>query len=171
MGTNMMGVWHFSFTVSDLARSIEFYCDLLDFELVHEQRQSNPYTSSLVGYEDADLLVAQLAVPQQPRALSTHDLELIQYISPLGQRGDTGICNPGAAHLALTVDDLDAWYARLSAAGVSFFSEPNRITAGVNEGGAAVYLRDPDEIVLELVEPPPHRRPAVGDPRPGVAPR
>ena len=56
-------VWHFSFTVSDLGRSIEFYRDLLGMELVAEQRQANEYTRRLVGFADADLAIAQLRVP------------------------------------------------------------------------------------------------------------
>lgn len=151
------GVWHFSFTVYDIERSIDFYVKHLDFDLVHRQTQDNPYTRSLVGYPDAKLLVAQLAVPGQPRHLSTHDLELVQYLTPVGVRGDVNICNPGAAHLAIAVEDIGERYEHLSAAGVHFFSEPNRIMAGVNEGGYAVYFHDPDEIVLEMVQPPPAR--------------
>ena len=49
------GLWHFSFTVSDLDRSLEFYCGLLGMQLRLEQRQANPYTRRLVGYPDAIL--------------------------------------------------------------------------------------------------------------------
>jgi catechol 2,3-dioxygenase-like lactoylglutathione lyase family enzyme len=151
------GVWHFSFTVADLARSIAFYRDLLGFELIHTQEQANDYTRRLVGYPDAHLKVAQLAIPGQPRGISTHDLELVEYVAPRGSRGDANICNPGAAHLALTVDDIHDRYERLRAAGVSFVSPPNHITAGINTGGYTCYFRDPDDIVLEMVQPPPHR--------------
>ena len=111
----------------------------------------------MVGYPDARLRVAQLAVDGQPRAISTHDLELVEYVSPVGARGDTDICNPGAAHLAITVDDIHDRYRRLVTAGVAFVSPPNEITAGVNQGGFACYFRDPDDIVLELLQPPPTR--------------
>jgi lactoylglutathione lyase len=157
-----LGAWHFSFTVADIDRSVAFYGDLLGLELVHRQEQDNPYTRSLVGYADAHLKVAQFAIPGQPRGVSTHDLELVEYVSPRGERGDINVCNPGAAHLALAVRDIDAEYQRLSAAGVSFFSPPNRITAGINEGGGACYFHDPDQIVLELLQPPPHRIEAHG---------
>ncbi|MPZ51836.1 MAG: hypothetical protein GEU79_03740 [Acidimicrobiia bacterium] len=151
----MLGVWHFSFTVSDIDRSVDFYTRVLDFELVHTQRQNNEYTPSLVGYSDADLDVAQLVVPGQPRFLSTHDLELVHYRSPVGRRGDTNISNPGAAHLALGVTDMDLWYRRLLDERVETVSPPNLISAGVNAGGSAMYFYDPDRIVLELVQPPP----------------
>ena len=153
----LRGVWHFSFTVADLDRSIAFYRDLLGFELIHTQEQANDYTRRLVGYPDAHLKVAQLAIPGQPRGISTHDLELVEYVAPRGSRGDANICNPGAAHLALTVDDIHERYERLRAAGVSFVSPPNHITAGINTGGYTCYFRDPDAIVLEMVQPPPHR--------------
>jgi catechol 2,3-dioxygenase-like lactoylglutathione lyase family enzyme len=151
---DMLGIWHFSFTVSDMERSVAFYRDVLGFDLVHRQEQANEYTRRLVGYADAHLKIAQFAVPGQPRGRSTHDLELVEYVAPRGTRGDIGICNPGAAHLAIAVDDIDDRYRRLVAAGVHFFSSPNPITAGVNEGGFTCYFHDPDQIVLEMVQAP-----------------
>jgi lactoylglutathione lyase len=153
----LYGVWHFSFTVSDLDRSIDFYTAQVGLELIHTQEQSNEYTKRLVGYEDAHLRIAQLVVPGQPRGLSSHDLELVQYVSPQGNRGEAQIRNPGAAHMAFAVDDIQERYETLSTAGVRFYSPPNAITAGINEGGFACYLEDPDQIVLELVQPPAHR--------------
>lgn len=153
----LRGVWHFSFTVSDLDRSVAFYRDLLGFTLVHVQEQDNAYTRRLVGFPDARLRVAQLAVPGQPRGVSSHDLELVEYVSPRGARRDRRICDPGAAHLAVTVLDARAAHERLAVSGVRFVSPPNAITAGVNEGGFACYFLDPDDIVLELLEPPASR--------------
>lgn len=153
----MLGAWHFSFTVSDIDGAVDFYTRLLGFELIHTQEQANAYTRRLVGYPDAELRVAQLVIPGQPRGLSTHDLELVQYVAPKGERGDDSIKNPGQAHLALTIEDMAAEYERLRAEGVEFFSEPNLITAGVNEGGYTVYFWGFDRIVHELVQPPTHR--------------
>jgi lactoylglutathione lyase len=158
-GPGLVGVWHFSFTVSDLNRSIAFYRDLLGLQLVHMQEQDNAYTRRLVGFPDAVLRVAQLAVPGQPRSISTHDLELVEYVRPRGERRDGRICDPGAPHLALTVRDARTIYERLIETGVRFVSPPNAITAGVNEGGYACYFHDPDDIVLELLQPPAHRLP------------
>lgn len=136
---------------------MDFYTRLLRFECIHTQHQANDYTRRLVGYPDADLLIAQLVIPGQPRGLSTHDLELVQYLAPLGARGDHNICNPGQAHLALTVEDIGAEYDWLSSNGVEFFSSPNRITAGINDGGYTVYFYGFDHIVHELVQPPEQR--------------
>jgi len=146
-------VWHFSFTVSDLDAAVAFYVDLLGCTLILEQESDNAYTRSLVGYPNAHLRIAQIRIGEAP-ATSTHHLELVQYLLPQGHRGDTNIANPGAAHLAFTVADLDAECARLAAHSVRFFSEPNEITHGVNRGGKAVYFYGPDDIVHELVQPP-----------------
>ena len=153
----MLGIWHFSFTVSDLDRSLEFYVGLLGLDLVHRQVQDNAYTRRLVGHPEARLEIAQLAVPGQPRGISTHDLELVAYAWPEGERGRTEPWNPGASHMAFIVEDVNARYAQLVAQGVEFVSPPNPITAGVNAGGATCYFRDPDAIVLEILQPPPHR--------------
>jgi lactoylglutathione lyase len=152
-GARVIAVWHFSFTVSDLDAAVDFYVDALGCTCVHRQEQRNAYTRSLVGYPDAHLKIAQIRIGDEA-PVSGHQLELVQYVTPAGTRGDIGIANPGAAHLAFAVADLDAEYARLSALGVRFFSEPNRITAGVNAGGAAVYFHGPDDIVHELVQAP-----------------
>ena len=150
----MIGMWHFSFTVADIDRSVEFYRDVLGMTLVHRQAQSNEYTRRLVGYPDAELRVAQLAIPGQDRSHSTHDLELVEYVVPRGEPFGPERHRPGAAHLAFCVADALGEHKRLSDLGVVFVSEPQEITAGVNRGGYTCYFLDPDAITLELVQPP-----------------
>lgn len=154
----MRGVWHFSFTVGDMDRSVDFYTRVLGLELVHRQEQSNEYTRALVGFPDASLCIAQLRVPGQPRGTSSHDLELVEYVAPRGTPYGGGRNRPGAAHLAFAVEDAHAEYDRLRNEGVTFVSPPQAITAGVNAGGYTCYFLDPDEITLELVEAPVRNR-------------
>ena len=154
MSTVVSGLWHFSYTVRDLDRSIDFYCRLIGMELIHRQRQSNPYTARLVAYEDADLDVAMLRIPNCPVDVSGHHLELVQYVHPAGAPIDTATNRPGVAHLAFAVDDIHAMYDRLAAEGVRFKSTPVPIEAGRNKGGFAVYFNDFDGIPLELLQPP-----------------
>lgn len=149
------GVWHFSFHVADLDRSVQFYTEVLGLELVHRQEQDNAYTRRLVGYDNARLRVAQLSVPGQPRGQSSHDLELVEYVQPRGEAFKASDRHrPGASHLAFVVEDAWQTYTRLSQGGVAFISEPQEILEGVNKGGFTCYFLDPDEITLELVQPP-----------------
>jgi catechol 2,3-dioxygenase-like lactoylglutathione lyase family enzyme len=150
----ILDVWHTSFTVSDLDRSVVFYRDVLGLQLRQRQDQDNEYTRRLVGYRDASLRVAQFGLPADSRQRSGHILELVEYLAPIGHVLDLATANVGVAHLAFEVEDLFSMYARLKDADVSFVSEPVDITEGVNRGGRTVYFRDPDGITLEMVEPP-----------------
>src|SRR5450755_3718575 len=100
-------VLHFSFTVGDIERSVDWYTRVLGLELVHRQRQENEYTPVLVGIPRAVLEVAQFAVPGVPPARSTHMLELVQYLIPAGGTlGPLAANTIGSAHLALLVTDI-----------------------------------------------------------------
>jgi catechol 2,3-dioxygenase-like lactoylglutathione lyase family enzyme len=160
------GVLHFSFTVSDIERSIAWYTDVLGLELVHRQRQDNPYTRTLVGFPDAVLEVAQFRIDGVSPGLSTHMLELIQYVEGGTDVGRPKVNGVGGAHLAVLVDDAHAEYERLIAAGVVFANPPVEVTAGVNAGGFAAYFEDPDGIALELMQFPADRATALGIPVP-----
>ena len=146
-------VLHFSFTVSDIDRSIDWYTRVLGLELVHRQHQENPYTEALVGIPGAVLEVAQFRLPGLDPRYSTHVLELIEY-SAQRDEADHGLPTNrvGVAHLALLVDDIHARYERMAAEGVRFRNPPVQITAGANAGGWACYLHDPDGITLELLQ-------------------
>lgn len=150
----IQSLWHVSFTVRDLERSVRWYTKVLGLEYVRGQEQANPYTARLVGFPDVHLKVAQLRIPGQALGRSQHHIELVEYVQPAGDAIPLETNRPGVGHWAFQVDDLRAEYNRLLALGVRFKSAPNHITAGVNKDGWAVYLTDPDGITLELVQPP-----------------
>jgi catechol 2,3-dioxygenase-like lactoylglutathione lyase family enzyme len=158
-------VLHFSFTVSDIDRSVQWYTEVLGLELVHRQRQENEYTPILVGIPGAVLEVAQLKLPGIDSRFSTHMLELIQYVTPDGGARELPTNQVGVAHLALLVNDISDRYERMRASGVVFRNPPVEITEGANAGGYACYLHDPDGITLELLQFSPARADALGIPR------
>jgi catechol 2,3-dioxygenase-like lactoylglutathione lyase family enzyme len=140
---------HTGFTVADLERSLGFYRDLLGFEVVLEQEKQGGYLGAIVGYPDAHVRMAHIRAPG-----SEHRLELFQYLEPPMEDRPLEPRQIGPTHVCLVVDDLRGLYERLSAAGVdSWFSPPVEVDTGANAGSLALYLRDPDGIVLELFEP------------------
>jgi catechol 2,3-dioxygenase-like lactoylglutathione lyase family enzyme len=156
-------VLHFSFTVSDLEQSIDWYTRVLGLELVHRQRQENEYTPILVGIPGVVLEIAQFAVPGVPPARSTHMLELVEYLKPKGRDlGELAPNSVGCAHLALMVTDIHARHERMVEQGVSFRNPPVEITEGANAGGFACYFHDPDGLTLELLQPSATRLQALG---------
>jgi lactoylglutathione lyase len=143
------GFDHTSFTISNLDVSLAFYVGLLGFELLWRRDISDSYFRMIVGFEDCAVRAAHLKVPG-----SDHKLELFEYVSPRGQPADVATNNPGSSHLSLYVEDLPSAYAELRSKGVRFRSPPVRIDRGVNLGGYALYLLDPDGITVELFQPP-----------------
>jgi catechol 2,3-dioxygenase-like lactoylglutathione lyase family enzyme len=146
----ILGVSHFSFTVSDVDRSTDWYTSNLAFEVVHRQRQDNDYTRELVGVDNAILEVALLQAPGSAGLV----LELVQYAYPAANGPQPSPGEVGFAHLSFLVDDIHWQYERLSAAGVRFQSPPVSITAGTNVGGFVCYFADPDDNGLELFQRP-----------------
>lgn len=146
-------VLHFSFTVSDIEASVAWYTGVLGLELVHRQRQDNEYTRTLVGIPDAVLEVAQFKLAGAQPRLSTHMLELVEYVRPKGETRPLLTNDVGTAHIAFVVTDIHGEYERLCGRGVAFRNPPVEITAGANTGGFACYFSDPDGITLELLQP------------------
>ncbi len=144
------GVQHTGFTVSDLDRSVAFYRDLLGFEVFAEGERQGGYFAAIVGYPDTHVRMALVRPPG-----SGHHIELFQYLTPEPRAVDLEPRLVGATHVCLLVDDLPALYERLRAAGFDdFFTPPVEVDQGINAGGFALYLRDPDGIILELFQPP-----------------
>ncbi len=144
-------VFHTSWTVDDLERSVAFYRDLLGFELIGRRERQGPAIETVVGFPKADLRMAFLRIPGAPVGISGHHLELIEYRHPKGVKLDVRTCDTGAAHLALETTDIQADHARLKAAGVAIVSEPVTFD-GVAGKVLACYLRDPDGFTIELVQ-------------------
>lgn len=142
------GAHHTSYTVGDMERSLVFYRDLLGFEIVHERPEvTASYFRTIVGIPDCVVHAVLMKIPG-----TDHHLELFEYKHPRGIVQDLTPSNPGSSHIAYYVDDLNALYTRLHAAGVSFVTEPVYLDQGPNKGGWSVYMRDPDDIPIELFQ-------------------
>jgi catechol 2,3-dioxygenase-like lactoylglutathione lyase family enzyme len=101
----------------------------------------------VTGHPGARFRIVVLQLPGE-----SHILELIQYTVGQGEPLRPETNRPGAGHVCFLVDDLPAAYERLRACGVRFVSPPVLITQGVNRGGYAVYMHDPDGATIELLQ-------------------
>lgn len=143
------GAHHTSFTVADLDRSVAFFRDVLEFELVYVRDVRDDYFGAIVGLPGCTVRAGMFKIPG-----AAHHLELFEYVDPRGTPVASRPCDPGSCHLALLVDDLPALYQRIKGCGATFVSEPVPITNGPNKGGFGLYLRDPNGILVELFQPP-----------------
>lgn len=148
----IVGARHAGITVSDLERSLDFYCGLLGLELLWRRLYEEPEILEIVGVPEATgLEIAMLRIPG-----SDLDVELIEYRGCERRSGSTNPCNYGSGHFCVFVHDIEALYADLSSKGVGFRSAgPVEMTRGSNRGGKSLYALDPDEYIFEFHERPP----------------
>jgi glyoxylase I family protein len=138
---------HIGITVSEMARSLRFYCDYLGLTPIGDYPgRSGAYYETLVGVPGALIDIKTLAAPD-----GTSKVELLQYRSHPAQAGSPAqATEPGRPHGAFTVDNLMALYESREAHGCRFKSAPLRSPDGV----LVAYCHDPDGTILELVELP-----------------
>lgn len=140
----ILGLHHVGIAVTDLTAMLTFYRDLMGFELVAEGAWASGSRrhDALTGLENSAASYRVL------RCGHTY-LELFAYSSPPPRAGDPNrpVSDAGITHLCLAVDDIEREYARLSAAGVRFHTEP-----GPPGGMRATYGRDPEGNVFELIQ-------------------
>src|SRR5687768_2408529 len=143
------GARHAGVTVSDLDRSLEFYCGRLGLELLWRRLYEEPEIMRIVGVPEATGLdIAMLAVPG-----GDFQVELIEYRGCERHSGSARPCDYGTGHFCFFVTGIEALYAELRERGVSFRSDgPVEMSAGANRGGKSLYSLDPDGYVIELHE-------------------
>jgi catechol 2,3-dioxygenase-like lactoylglutathione lyase family enzyme len=149
----VVAVDHLSYTVGDIDRSRDFYAKL-GFEPVNRYQESGPQTDRGAATPNADMDIQLLR-----HASGNIMLELIRYTRHPAERAARNSV-VGAAHLAFVVRDMQSAYAQLRADGVEFLSEPNTDQYGEQW----VYLRDPDGIAVELMQPSPDSARSTTDP-------
>ena len=147
------GIDHLNIVVSDLARSLHFYCDVLGFTQTHEAQLEGEWIERIVGLRGVKARAIFIMAPAgEPR------IELLCYETPRGPAlAENSHANTiGLRHIAFRVDNLASTVAQLRTAGVKLFSDPVRVPGGVVQFAAGdktlVYFLDPDGVLLELAE-------------------
>ena len=136
---------HTSFTVADVERAVAFWRDVMGFAVADLSLREGEWLGSVVGVPGARCRIAHL------HGHGAH-LEFIQYLAPAGDDVTGPPNRPGTAHVAFVVRDLEAMAQRMLEAGASEQGRITRCTSGAAAGCLAVYLKDPNGIIVELVE-------------------
>jgi len=131
---------HFAVTVSNLDRAVAFYRDTLGLDVLSEFAVGGEAFATGVGVDGASAEFAHMDA-------GNARVELVEY-DPNGETvTETGLNQPGATHLGLEVDDLDAVYDDLPD-DVETIAEPQTTESGTR----ICFLRDPDGTLIELLE-------------------
>jgi catechol 2,3-dioxygenase-like lactoylglutathione lyase family enzyme len=133
-----------------MERSLAFYVGQLGFVEVARHTLDEEPISTMVGRPHVNLRVVRLACPGTPDV----QIDLQQYVAPVGKVADGQLGDIRHSHIAVTVEDLAAVHRTLSEDGVRFVSAPVTFDLGREGTAKVVFLEDPDGSILELVEAP-----------------
>ncbi len=144
-------VTHIGLTVSDMDRSIEFYKNVLDLKFVGEMKMKGKETDLLFSDENLDVKVAYLRTKD-----GGAEIELIQFLNKEIEIEieKASLFKTSISEICFEVEDIDKWYKKLIHHGVECLSKPQYFDATDYGFGKskAIYFKDPDGIILELME-------------------
>ena len=146
MAFKVTGFNHTAFTVGDLDEVIPFFVDGLGFKMISRGPRDKELLSAMTGISGVELEIAYVEGPG-------HWVELIQYKAPADRTTvRPRLCDAGAAHLALDVDDIEEAVAMAERYG---FTSPGRMItskAGPSTGRRVIYVRNAEGLTIELLE-------------------
>ncbi|MBB4291484.1 catechol 2,3-dioxygenase-like lactoylglutathione lyase family enzyme [Rhizobium leguminosarum] len=140
---------HTGITVTSLERSLEFWVGVLGFKHLYTTDYPNsPLLEGIVGVPGAALRLAMVEGPG-------HNIELIEYSSPLGREHmEPRSCDVGSVHIAFLVNDIEALFRRISEHGWHPPGALQTVADGDRKGLKLAYVRGPDGVTLEFLELP-----------------
>jgi catechol 2,3-dioxygenase-like lactoylglutathione lyase family enzyme len=131
---------HVGLTVSDLDRMVAFYRDVFGLEVLSRFSVGGEAFSTGVDVDGATGRFAHLDAGDVR-------VELVEYDPEGKTRPEPRLNQPGATHLGLSVDDLDAFDTDLSA-DVETLSDPQTTESGTR----ILFVRDPEGNLVEVLE-------------------
>ncbi|MQY05612.1 VOC family protein [Actinomadura macrotermitis] len=155
IGVSLTKANHVGIAVRDLDRTIRFYRALTGRDpFVAEDMRGveamyGPKVSDRVGPGGVRLRYATLR-------LSNLNIDMIQFVDPEMGTAKALPTDAGSMHLCFEVDDVQAVYDRMTAAGIEFDAPPFTFTdehAHHGAGTRVAYFSDPDGVNLELITP------------------
>lgn len=138
---------HIGICVSDLERSVRFYCDILGFKELSRLQTKGPEPERLLNIAGGELQAVYLQ-------RDGTRIELLYYPVAGHLSNDTPLPmnRLGFTHLSLRVADLDAIVAAIVHGGGVNLAD-TRID-NVAWGSRAVFVTDPDGLRIELLQTP-----------------
>lgn len=145
-------IYHVGLTVSDLDRSIAFYRDVLGLQFQGEILMEGPETEAMFQRKNCRARVAYL---NGSDLSGMPPVELIQFVDAESKQIPGDLFATSVSELCFYTDDIEAAYQHLQVHQVDCLSEPQSFDFTANGFGKskAFYFRDPDGIVLELMQP------------------
>lgn len=147
-------VHHVALTVSDMDRSLDFYCEILGFRKTLDMNLTEPSFGKLFRLPGT---AARAVILQQGRS-RIGEIELLEFQGPglKKKSGPKRPGDPGMMMLSFEVkqESLQEVSERLKARQIPFFCDPVELQLPGYGTIKALMLEDPDGILVELIELP-----------------
>ena len=144
-------VTHIGITVSDIERSTTFYRDVLGLEFIGSVTMKGDETDRLFQIKNC---VAKIAYLNGSKGSLAPPIELIQFVSEDCEIDTPALRKTSISEICFRVENIDKVYSDLKSKGVEFLSEPQLFDFRKDgfSKSKAVYFKDPDGVILELME-------------------
>ena len=135
---------HVGISVTDLDRSMAFYREMFGMEPLGDPFPfSGPQFSEIMDIPEVQGRMCMIAG-------GNLWLELFEFSQSKAKDPAYPVSDRGISHFGLTVDDVQATYDKLKAAGVPIHGRLQTFNGGSMR---AAYCRDPDGNVFEIMQP------------------
>jgi lactoylglutathione lyase len=136
---------HVGIVVKDIAKTTDFWTNLIGFKLHIDAKEISPYIDELIGITNPELRTVKLIDE------NGFIIELLEFANhPAKDSWEGNLATTGLTHIALTVSDLESLTTKLEENNYKFISE---IKKSQNGSVKVVFVRGPEGLMLELVEP------------------
>ena len=144
-------ILHVGLTVTDIDRSIAFYRDVMGLTFQGQLFMEGEGTEKLFCRPGCQAKVAYLKGNEDRMS---PPVELIQFVGDKPVKRPSDLFTTSISEICFITNDIDKEYEDLKAKGVEFLSEPQEFdfTADGFGKSKAVYFKDPDGIILELMQ-------------------
>ena len=151
------GVRHVAIGVTDMEKARDFYENVLGFkELIHRFKGNMPELDEVTGGREMEMVIMGHR-PEAESVLPLLQRAIVKLVHTPGYKGKPAFegrrwGDIGLMEMALDVIDLGETVNGLIADGAKLFHPTTRVEMGQGTAGSFAYIKDPDDIIVEMVE-------------------
>lgn len=144
-------IMHVGITVSNIENSIKFYRDILGLTLKGQALMEGKETDALFAMNNCKVKIAYLNGSDN---IISPPIELLEFVNNETIKDKPQLNKISISEICFRVDNIEKVYKHLIDNNVECLSEPQEFdfTAYGFSKSKALYFKDPDGIILELME-------------------